>query len=64
MNLPRRPTSISINQFLVQVYWLGPILGGISASLVYQILFKAPAAKDTHKEEYAAVATKEDKAGP
>jgi len=36
----------------MKVYWLGPILGGITASLVYQMVLKAPKPKAA---EYAAI---------
>lgn len=40
--------------FLFQVYWLGPILGGVAASLVYQLVLKAP--KVNKADDYTPVA--------
>jgi len=36
------------------VYWLGPILGGVAASLVYQLVLKAP--KVNKADDYTPVA--------
>ena len=42
----------------LQVYWIGPILGGITAALVYQMLFRVvPPAED--KKEYNEIPLKE-----
>ena len=41
---------------LFQIYWVGPILGGIAAGLIYQMAFRAPKVtceqNVTHKGEY------------
>ena len=42
------------------VYWIGPLLGGIVAALIYQLILQAPAPKETPEREYAAVSTKEE----
>merc|ERR1712211_1860 len=39
------------------VYWAGPILGGVAAALIYQLLLAAPE-KDAEKGEYSAVEMK------
>ena len=52
------PENIFSHFKIFQVYWLGPILGGITASIVYQLVLTEP------KEEpktYDAVATKDPK---
>ena len=42
----------------LQVYWIGPILGGITAALVYQMLFRVvPPVED--KKEYNEIPLKE-----
>jgi hypothetical protein len=46
-------TTITCISFF-QVYWLGPILGGITASLVYQMVLKAP--KVNKADDYTPVA--------
>ena len=56
---PVRTTSNTTSS-LPQVYWIGPILGGVAAALVYQLALKAP---HVEKEEYGAVATKEETSG-
>jgi len=40
------------------VYWAGPILGGVAAALIYQLLLAAPE-KDAEKGEYSAVEMKD-----
>ena len=47
--------SVAKNDVLpFQVYWLGPILGGVAASLVYQLVLKAP--KVNKADDYTPVA--------
>ena len=43
----------------LQVYWIGPILGGITAALVYQMLFRVVPLED--KKEYTEVPLKDVK---
>ena len=43
----------------LQVYWIGPILGGITAALVYQMLFRVVPLED--KKEYTEVPLKDIK---
>ena len=47
------------NNMYLQVYWIGPILGGITAALVYQMLFRVVPLED--KKEYTEVPLKDVK---
>lgn len=53
------PAAIKGNFANHWVYWAGPILGGIFASIVYQLILKAekPEAEEDAKKEYIPVAT-------
>lgn len=59
---PHSVSKKTMSQFFSQVYWLGPILGGVAAALVYQALFQAPEiGKNVEdKVEYNSVPTKGD----
>ena len=34
------------------IYWIGPILGGITAAILYQLVFQAGDSSDSKKGEY------------
>lgn len=55
------PAAIKGNFANHWVYWVGPILGGIFASIVYQLILKAEKPSESVEEEikkdYAPVAT-------
>jgi hypothetical protein len=55
MNLKNR---FNINDFS-QVYWLGPISGGVFAALLYTLVFTAPKPDET--EKYRQVQQLEEK---
>ena len=50
--------NIQLTTYL-QVYWIGPILGGITAALIYQMLFRVVPLED--KKEYTEVPLKDVK---
>lgn len=42
-----------------QIYWAGPILGGVTAALLYCQLFKAPTASDASERYRTSADDKE-----
>jgi len=53
------PAVIAMNFSNHWVYWLGPILGGICASIVYNMILKAEEEKEVLPEGFDPVATKD-----
>merc|ERR1712212_1172777 len=53
------PAVIAMNFTNHWVYWLGPILGGICASIVYNMILKAQEDKEPLPEGFDPVATKD-----
>jgi len=53
------PAVIAMNFTNHWVYWLGPILGGICASIVYNMILKAQEEKEPLPEGFDPVATKD-----
>jgi len=53
------PAVLAMNFTNHWVYWLGPILGGVCASIVYNMILKAQEEKETLPEGFDPVATKD-----
>lgn len=43
----------------LQLYWAGPILGGVTASLLYTMAFSAPEREELASDKYRVVAANE-----
>lgn len=50
-----------IKTLSIQVYWAGPILGGVAAALLYVLAFAAPELDVHVSEKYRQVQTADEK---